>query len=490
MSTNFIKRYSLWLLIAFQVLVWGFIAPAFHTAFPLDVAELMTLSGEGVIANYKHPNLPGLLLDLFIGLTGKVEVVYFLSQLSIVTAYIAIYLLSKEFIEKQKALVATLLTSSIFYYHWPTPEFNHNVLQIPLWAMVTLFAWRAVNSHKLVYWVALGVIAGATVWTKYSAGILLFWVFLWLLVTPAGRTSFKRFGPWLTGLIFIVIAWPQVSYLIDSDFLPIHYAQDRASIGGVSDSVSFIGAQLADHLFFVVLLIIGGLFGRGAWVARTDRPSDKTTFLWLVVIAPVVMVTLLPVFAGMGLKAMWGTPMFNFSGLVLLYFLGGRITDVRARRIMWSSLLLIPLVGGLYAAQHIYRADMSDKPMRTLWPQEVIAKDLRAAYLSDTGTPLKIVTATDWLGGLIASSGGDQLRVRIDADLIKSPWVTDEDIQESGVLVAWLSGQPLPVSMIIFIESNGFKASDAKTVSFIWHPSKADKPIKIEYIAISPSFNK
>lgn len=136
---NFIERYSLWLLITFQILVWGFIAPAFHTALPLDVAELMTLSGEVVIANYKHPNLPGLLLDLFIGITGKVEVVYLLSQLSIVAAYIAIYLLSREFIGKQKALVATFLTSSIFYYHWPTPEFNHNVLQIPLWALATLF---------------------------------------------------------------------------------------------------------------------------------------------------------------------------------------------------------------------------------------------------------------------------------------------------------------------------------------------------------------
>ena len=191
----FIERYSLWLLITLQILVWGVIAPVFHTALPLDVAELMTLSGEGVIANYKHPNLPGLLLDPLIGLTGKVEVVYLLSQLSIVTAYLAIYLLGKEFIGKQKALVATLLTSSIFYYHWPTPEFNHNVLQMPLWALVTLFAWRAVTTQKLVYWFALGVIAGAMVWTKYSAGILLLWIFIWLLVTPAGRSSFKGIGP-------------------------------------------------------------------------------------------------------------------------------------------------------------------------------------------------------------------------------------------------------------------------------------------------------
>lgn len=490
MATIFIERYSLAILISLQLLVWGFIAPSFHTSLPLDVAELMTISGEGVIANYKHPNLPGLMLDLFIGLTGKVEVVYLVSQLSIVVAYLAIYLLSKEFIGHKKALVATLLTSSIFYYHWPTPEFNHNVLQMPLWALATLSSWRAVSTQRLFYWLGLGVVAGAMVWTKYSAGILLFWIFIWLLVTPAGRRSFKGIGPWLTGIIFIVIAWPQASYLIDSNFLPFHYAQDRASSGGVVDSVSFLGAQLADHLFFVILFVVGGMLGRGVIVAKAHCPSDKTTFLWLVVIAPVVMVALLPVIAGIGLKAMWGTPMFNFSGLVVLYFLGGRLTDARARRIMLGALFLLPFVGTLYAVQHIYRADLSEKPMRTLWPQAEIASELRSAYQFETGSPLKIVAATDWLGGLIASSGGEPLRVYIDADLVKSPWVTDKDISERGVLVAWLAGQALPASMTDFIESKGYKPSDAKSRSFIWHYSKADKPIQIEYIAVPPSINK
>ena len=487
---NIIERCALHLLIILQILIWGLIAPAFHSSLPLDVADILTLSGEGVFANYKHPNLPGLFLDLFIGLTGKVEVVYLLSQLSIVFAYVAIYLLSKEFVGKQQALIATLLTSTIFYYHWSTPEFNHNILQIPLWAGATLFAWRAVTTQRLGYWLALGVVAGAMVWTKYSAGILLFWIFIWLVLTPVGRSSFKSIGPWLTGTLFLVLAWPQASYLVDSDFLPIRYASDRASSGGIADSVSFLAAQLADHLFFLILLIVGGLIGRGAWVTEANRSSDKSTFLWMVVIAPVLMVALLPVISGMGLKPMWGTPMFNFSGLVVLYFLGGRLLDARARRVVIGALLLLPLVGALYATQHIYRADMSDKPMRTLWPQAEIASELRSAYQAETGSPLKIVAATDWLGGLIASSDGDQLRVRIDADLVKSPWVTDDHILESGVLVVWLAGKTLPDSMSDFIESQGFKPSDAKRRSFIWHPSKADKPIQIEYIAIPSSIKK
>ena len=486
MATNFIERYSLWLLITLQILIWGFIAPAFHTALPLDVAELMTISGEGVIANYKHPNLPGLLLDLFIFVTGSVDVVYMLSQLCIVGAYVAIYKLSIDFIGKQKALIATLLTSSIFYYHWPTPEFNHNVLQIPFWASATLFAWRAVTTQKLGYWLALGIVAGAMVWTKYSAGMLLFWIFIWLLVSSAGRQSFKGFGPWLTGLIFISIALPQALYLVESEFLPIHYASDRASSGGVSDSLSFLGAQLADHLFFVILLLVGGLLGRGALVSKTEENIEETLFLLLVVIAPILMVALLPFIAGVGLKAMWGTPMFNFMGLLVLYFVGGRLNEVRSRRVIISTLVLLPLIGTLYVIQHIYRADMSDKPMRTLWPQSEIAIELRTDYESQEGVPLKIVAAPYWLGGLIASSSEEQLRVSVEGDLLKSPWVSDQDISESGVLVAWLAGQALPQSMTDLIAKQGFSLSDAQLKEFIWHRSKADKPIQIEYIVIPP----
>ena len=90
----------------------------------------------------------------------------------------------------------------------------------------------------------------------------------------------------------------------------------------------------------------------------------------------------------------------------------------------------------------------------------------------------------------MAASTDDPLRVSVDGDPIKSPWVTDDDISEAGVLVAWLAGQALPASMTDFIESRGYKPSDAKSRSFIWHSSKADKPIQIEYIAIPPSINK
>jgi hypothetical protein len=470
-------------------LIWGLIVPLFHTSLPLDIAELVAFSGEGVIANYKHPNLPGLLYELVAWLTGSFGSVYLLSQLSIVASYIAIYLLAKALVGECKAIVAVLLTSAIFYYHWPTTEFNHNILQIPLWAWATHLAWQAVRYNRLSSWIGLGVVAGAMVWTKYSSGILLLWIFIWMLSSSAGRGRFRVIGPYLTAALFILAAIPQAQYLIGSDFLPLEYAARRAETGGISDSLKFVLSQLANHLFFIVLLLIGALLGRGMLVPKSQRVAGQTKFLLLVVVMPVVMVALLPLLSGKGLKSMWGTPMFNFSGLLLLYFGGNRMNDLRERRIKIAALCLIPLIGLLYISQHIWRAEFSDKPMRTLWPQAEMAQLFEQRYQQETGVPLRLIAGSDWLSGTIvggmAAGMADKPRISIDGDALKSPWITPEVARTSGALIVW-QGNPTD-SLVAFAVSLNADLAQSQQAEFVWHPDKADKPIVIQYISVPPA---
>lgn len=469
---------------ALQLCVWGVVAPAFHAAIPLDVAELAIFANEGVIANYKHPNLPGLILQLGVWLTGTIEVAYLLSQFSIVGAYVAIYLLSRDFLSERKALLSVLLVSTIFYYHWPTPEFNHNILQIPLWAWATFLSWRAVNTHRLIYWLLLGVVAGAMVWTKYSSGILLFWIFIWLIACAEGRRTFKTPGPYVSVCVFSILVAPQLHYLVSSEFLPLEYAARRASDGEIVDSAKFVISQLGNHLFFIVLLLLGGLVGKGALIPAEVKDAEVTRFLILVAVLPVVTVTLLPILTGKGLRSMWGTPMFNFSALLLLYFFGGRVNTQRLRRVAVGAVVLLPLIAALYIAQHLWRADFSDKPMRTLWPQEEMAEYFDAEYQTKTGEPIRLIAASDWLGGLLASGSKFQPRVIIDGDSVKSPWMNQVDIMDVGALIVW---QGIPdASLRDFAESLGVDMGNAESAEFLWHPVKADKPIVIQYISVPP----
>ena len=509
-STILGERSGLILLLCLQFLVWGLFAPLFHSSHPLDVVELTTLSNEWVIANYKHPNLPGLLLDLMTYLTGPFWSVYLLSQFSIIAAYLCVYNLGKELVGSTQSLVSVLLLSSVFYYHWPTPEFNHNVLQIPLWALAILSVWRAVSTNSLGWWLVLGMTAGALLWTKYSAGVLLLVISVWLIVEPKAREQLLTPYPWLAAAVAIVIALPQILYLLESDFLPFSYAANRASEGSAVDAVKFIAAQLANHFLFLILIAIAGLLGRGMVIPSKpiyceDISKDKSKalghsskevaplrnpnpklFLLIMGLGPLLVVALLPVLAGVGLRSMWGAPMFNLSGLLFVYFLSGRLNASRIQRLKISAFALMVTLGSAYVAQHLLRATISDKPMRTQWPQAEIARYFHAEYLNKANTPLKFVVSDYWLGGLIASAPVYSTRVKVDGDDLKSPWISDEQLLQQGALVAWPASSGPNANQLDLLKRAGTRASAPHTGSFQWSADKPDSLIKIEYQLILP----
>ena len=112
----------------------------------------------------------------------------------------------------------------------------------------------------------------------------------------------------------------------------------------------------------------------------------------------------------MGLKDMWGMPMLNLSGLLLLALLPGRFGGRRLARIAAMATVPVALVSATYAASVLLRAERSDKPSRVLWLQDEIASRLLRAYESETGAMPRIVAGPVWEAGLAALTAGLMLR--------------------------------------------------------------------------------
>ena len=93
-------RKGLLALIAAQSILW-FLAPLLsHSAPPLDVVEMYAWGREGVVATFKHPNLPGLVLEGIRVVTGQVFWPAFLvSQLFIAATYWAVFTLGKDLLD-------------------------------------------------------------------------------------------------------------------------------------------------------------------------------------------------------------------------------------------------------------------------------------------------------------------------------------------------------------------------------------------------------
>ncbi|MXY39565.1 MAG: glycosyltransferase family 39 protein [Rhodospirillaceae bacterium] len=468
-------------LCAAQALFWT-LAPALtHSAPPLDVVEMLVWGREGVVATYKHPNLPGLLLEAVrLASFGALWPVYLFGQGCVAATFAAVYLLGRDLLGPGRALAGTLLLTGIFYYSWPTPEVNHNLLQMPLWAWTGLALWRAVQRERILWWVLLGLFAGLSLWAKYSSGLLLLAAFVWLLADGRGRACFSRPGPWLALAVCALVALPQAIYLVESGFLPLDYATTRAGSSRAGGPVAFLLAQLADHAVFALMALAAGLFGAGAARAPAEE-SGARRFLLILGVGPLLLTVLAAAAAGLGLKDMWGMPMFNWSGLLLMALLPGRFDGRRLARLGAMAAGLLVLVPAAYAAAVLFGASISDKPVRVAWPQDAIAGRLLRGYIEETGAAPRIVVGHQWLAGLVALKAPGDPSVSINADPGKSHWVSDRDIAERGALAVWRTGRKLPPAMAALAAGRPLRRE-----TFRWSDSPTARPIRITWTVIPP----
>ncbi|GAM99905.1 hypothetical protein U91I_03560 [alpha proteobacterium U9-1i] len=430
---------ALWALISAQLAFWT-LAPAFsHTAPPLDVVEMYAWGREGVVATFKHPNLPGLVLEGVRRITGIAGwPAYLVSQIFICITFWAVFALGRDMLGAPRALAGVLMLTGVYFFSWTTPEFNHNVAQMPLWALVTLFLWRAGTQGGALNWALLGLFAGLSLWAKYSSAMLLAPAALWLLWDADARKRLFTFGPWLALLVFAGVAAPQAVWLVDNDFQPFSYAARRSGDGGPLAALEFLLTEIANHLPLIILIAAAGFFGKPA-SDTPERPSPRALrFLLLLGLGPLALTILAGVF-GAGLRASWGMPMFNLSGLIIVALLSNKFSVARLGRLAWGAAILIVTVSGLYFAHMRYGARFTDDPLRGNWPQANMSRALQDAWAEETGgAPLRIVAGDIWTAGLLGMSDPNPPSVLINDDLSISPWITQDQLTRDGALYVWV----------------------------------------------------
>ena len=174
-------------------------------------------------------------------------------------------------------------------------------------------------------------------------------------------------------------------------------------------------------------------------------------------------------------------PMFNWSGLLLIALLPGRVDGRRLARLGAMAAGLLVLVPAAYAAAVLSGAAISDKPVRVAWPQEEIAGRLLRGYAEETGAPPRIVAGHYWVAGLVALRAPGTPSVSINADAQKSPWATARDIAERGALAVWRTGRKLPPGLAALAAGQPLRRE-----TFRWSDSPTARPIRITWTVIPP----
>lgn len=441
------SRLYLGAVLALQALCWVLAPVLVAHAPPLDIIENSIWGSEGVLVSYKNPALTGLLLEAARQLGGTIGwPAYVLSQLCVALALWIVYVLGRDVLGPSRAAIGAMALLACYYFNWRTPEFNHDILQLPLWAIVLLCLWRATSNGGLLWWVLMGLASAASLYGKLSAAVLLASCFFWLLSDRRARACLVTAGPWVALVVFLLSVAPLALALAHNDMLGTiqAYATERGNKRAYSIPVWIaLQAAMAAPIALIVWASVnakGGATGPAADL--TSVHEARRAFLRFAVfltLMPMALAACLAVFHGTGAKLMWGGPMLNLVGLILVAAPASPITAQQIRRAALLTALVIIGTATAYALTHAYKPALGKKPSRLNWPQEAIALRMREIWTTQTGAPLRIVAGEpdNWVSGIVALTGKPTASVFTEGYPKFSPWITQQRLQREGALIVW-----------------------------------------------------
>ena len=433
-----------------QLALWTFAPFYTHDAPPLDVVESTMWGREWVLATYKHPALPSWLLEGLYLLTGATGwPAYVASQLCVALTFALVYRLGRELFAPdenaaRKSLAGVLLLAGVYYFSWPTPEFNHNVVQMPLFAAVALLTWRATTRDDPASWVLLGLSVGLCAHVKYSAALIGVFSALWILFDGRSFARLTTRGPWIALAVACVVSAPQVVWFVHNGDLPLHYAAGRTIRATAAAPVLLLGAILAAHVGALLMAAGAGLFGRRTLGALKALEPRRRRFLLIFALGPAASVYLTMSLFRVSGHDMWFSPMANLSGLLIVAATAGRWSAERLTRLTAIAFAMLLAVPTVYVFAVDYAPHVRGKLLRTAWPQKAIAARLREAWAETTPAPLRIVAGDEWVAGLVGLNGPERPSILTNGNLRLSPWIASERLAQEGALIAWQEGGVAP----------------------------------------------
>lgn len=436
------------------VAAWSVLPALLGHSFALDVVESLSWGKEWQWGYYKHPPLAPIVLHVFHALFGKFGP-YVLSQLCIAVTLWMVWCTGRRLLDPQRALLGTLLTMGVAYYNFPAIEYNHNIAQMPIWAALGYCFVAVLQDGRLRQWLALGLIAGLGMLTKYSIGVLLLTFGLYVLGSAQHRPALRTPGPWLAVLVMLVVCAPHLLWLQEAQGLPFVYASERslAQSGNPRlEALLFPVTQLGAHV--PLLLVLAWAWWRTRRAAADQgvmsTPASRwythsPTLLLVLTLLPALIVVLLGVGLGLRLRDMWGSPMWAFSGLLVVALLPDlRLALLQPRLLRGVALWLLLVTAFMVVYMH-WGAELRKRAARVDWPAAAIGQLADQSWQAHTDCRLDVVAGDYWLAGLVSAYGQTRPSVLIDGDARFSPWVDAERLRTHGALWVWQDkGGPAP----------------------------------------------
>ena len=150
--------------------LWTALPAIIYPNLPLDLIEALTYGREWQLGHDKLPPLPWWMVEIVYRLIGRDIAYYLLAQIVVLACFAFAYMAALPIVGATGALVSILIIDGIHFFNFTTPKFNHDVLQLPFWALAGLSFLRALQTGRLSWWALLGVALGGALVVEIFRG--------------------------------------------------------------------------------------------------------------------------------------------------------------------------------------------------------------------------------------------------------------------------------------------------------------------------------
>lgn len=465
-----------------QIIFWTVMPALVDVGPPRDVVEGFMWGREWVLLTYKHPQLPAWLLETSHLLTGSFRwPQFFVSQLMISVTFVFVYLLASDMLGRTRALAAVLLLPSVYFFGWPTAQFNHDYAQMPFWAAIAWLLWRAACGSGTGWWLALGLVAGVGIYAKFSTGLLILFGALWIFFDTRARAQLATVGPWLGLTVFVGVVAPVIVELARIDFMPFSYVAERdAWVTAHRARLYYVGVQSLGLVGFFGVLGISGLLPPERSPEGVSAPSlEQRALLYLLWmgLGPAILLMIASLFVGIG--EVWGAPMYNLIGVVAVALLGRRIGAGELRKLAGCATVLIVAVSCAYAGIRWSSCNLAGQLQPVCWPARAISEKAEEIWHEEVSGRLGIVAGDPDLAALTGLNADDKPSIFTDLDYRLAPWITPQRLWQQGMLLVWPTSEGAPWKI-----SHWIKDRPVRTVLIDW--SLRAPPISLSFVVVPP----
>ncbi|MGC1359431.1 MAG: glycosyltransferase family 39 protein [Xanthobacteraceae bacterium] len=428
--------------------VWTMLPSLLYKNLPLDVIEAMTYGREWQAGYDKLPPLPWFLAEIAYRLFGADDALYALSQVAVIVAFAFVWLTARPLIGTIGAFAAVLIIDGMNYFNTSATKFNHNVAELPLWALAGFAFFAALRGGQLRFWILLGVALGLAWWAKYFMVILAAPFALFLLFDPAARRRMAGPGPWIAAAVTLIVAAPNLLWIFQHSDEAFGYAETRARVAAslldrLLNPVEFLGAQ---SVYVVPALLIAlPLFLPPVKLGlRTEIAVFDRRIISVLAFGPALALFVFSAVSGRATQAMWGFPLWTFLGLQLCLLVPAAVLRARfaALAAVWAFICLIYV--GAFIADYTVLPNIDHRYRAAFFPGDQLSAEITKRFRAATGREPSYVIASMWDGGNVAHYSQDrpQPRVLIDGSPRRAPWIDLSDLEAKGAVLVWTDGDP------------------------------------------------